>query len=134
MRSPAGVTAWLSECRCLQLMEENESRVRGADLKEKSHLVPVLSHTLGSEVSVLVYPSSLYKYRLYPWCSVTPFCCRVPRRISVEERTRQRAILKPKIRVIREGRCSEVLQQKRCEYLGLLCAGGIADVTASWSM
>lgn len=40
----------------------------------------------------------------------------------MEERTRQWAILKPKIRVIGEGRCTEVLQQKRREYLGLLYA------------
>lgn len=41
----------------------------------------------------------------------------------MEERTRQRAILKPKIRIIGAGRRAEVLQQKRREYPGSLCAG-----------
>lgn len=68
---------------------------------------------------------------LYPWFTAVAFCCRLPRRISVEERTWQRAILKPKVRVIREGRCTEVLQQKWREYLGLLCADGITTVRAS---
>lgn len=123
--------------------EKHWSRARRADLKEKACLVHVWSNPaayllcFGLKPKLFFfYPTSLKSKLLfffthvfylntvfYPWCSAIAFCCRVPRRISVEERTRQRAILKPKICIIGAGRCAEVLQQKRREYLGSLCAG-----------
>ena len=47
-------------------------------------------------------------------------CRRVPGRVSVEARPGQRAVPEPKVCAVGEGRRTEILQQKRREFLGLL--------------
>lgn len=53
-------------------------------------------------------------------------CRRVPGRVSVEARPGQRAVPEPKVCAVGEGRCTEILQQKRREFLGLLWGWEVA--------